>query len=100
MPQKNNSGKGKNESSKKSRQPQSGSKPHERSRNSQFARVEQPRVDVRLLVDKDWEKKSRVDVPLTGRPMPRNPLLNLKPHTPKDQSGNNSKPEQQGEDNG
>ena len=49
------------------------------------------RDDVRTKIDKDWEKKSRDDVPPSNRPPPKNPLLNLTPHTPDE--------EQQGADN-
>lgn len=43
-----------------------------------FAEMAQ-REDVRALVDGDWLKKSRDDVPPGNRRMPQNPLVNLKP---------------------
>ena len=42
------------------------------------ARMER-RVDTSLPWDKDWQKKSRVEVPPSDKPLPENPLLRLKP---------------------
>lgn len=51
------------------------------------------RVDVRSLVDKEWEKKSRDDVPPSKQPMPKNPLLFLKPHKTDDQGNGTNEPQ-------
>ena len=53
--------------------------------------VQGARVDVRSLVDREWEKKSRDDVPPSDRPMPKNPLLHLKPHKTDDQGSSTDK---------
>ena len=62
--------------------------------------TEKARIDVRSVVDGDWLKKSRDDVPPNDRPIPTNPLLELKPHSPDEQSSdddtNDTKPD--GED--
>ncbi len=48
------------------------------------------REDVHSFVDGDWLKKSRDDVPPTNRPMPENPLINLRPHKPTGRDRNDS----------
>ncbi len=62
-----------------------------------FAEMAQ-REDVRSFVDGDWLKKSRDDVPPTNRPMPENPLINLRPHKRTGRDRNDSTPPQRRSD--
>ena len=55
--------------------------------------VQAARDDARPLVDGEWLKKSRDDVPPSDRPAPKNPLLHLKPHKTDDQTDNANKPQ-------
>ena len=56
------------------------------------------REDVRSFVDGDWHKKSRDDVPPSNRPMPENPLINLRPHKPTGRDRNDNSQSQRRSD--
>ena len=45
--------------------------------------VEKARVD---LFSPEWEKRSRVDFPRSGQPLPESPLVVLKPHPTNDKN--------------
>lgn len=46
--------------------------------------LQEARHDVRVPWDAEWQKHSRDDIPPSPRPLPENPLLQLKPQPTQD----------------